>query len=121
MFFERPDQPERPLVKVAGGADPPPRLARGVNPRAWSRTAASEDPPWSQKNCHPAGIFLSGGVGSLDQGAGAQRQRSLSMDSGWALVEMLLAFGIILGFLVFELVSVRRSMRNGEPRRPKDE
>jgi hypothetical protein len=41
-----------------------------------SKTAASEDPPWSQKNCRPTGIFLGGGVGSLDQGAGAEREQS---------------------------------------------
>src|SRR5882724_318170 len=43
---------------------------------ARSTTAASEDPLWSQKNCRPTGIFLGGGVGSLDQGAGAEREQS---------------------------------------------
>jgi hypothetical protein len=53
LVVEVPDQAERPLVKVAAG----------------------EDPPWSEKNGVPW-IFFRGRVGSLDEGAGVQRQRS---------------------------------------------
>ena len=37
-------------------------------PPARSTTAASEDPPWSPKNCHPAGIFWAEGWAALTRG-----------------------------------------------------
>jgi len=53
LVVEGPDQAERPLVKVAAG----------------------EDPPWNEKKWRPLDFFR-GRVGSLDEGAGVQRQRS---------------------------------------------
>jgi hypothetical protein len=39
-------------------------------------TATSEDPPWSQQKLSSYWNFFGGGVGSLDKGAGAERQQS---------------------------------------------
>jgi hypothetical protein len=64
LVVEGPDQAERPLVKVAGYADQPLPPERGVNPRARSTIAASEDPalepkklssPWERRPYHEGG------------------------------------------------------------------
>jgi hypothetical protein len=55
LVVEGPDQAERPLVKVAGYADQPLPPERGVNPRARSTIAASEDPALEPKKLSSPG------------------------------------------------------------------